>query len=1049
MSLTRWAFRYRLVTWALLVALMVWGGTAALTLPRREDPDLQGRYVQIIALYPGASALQVESLVSQKLERALQEVDDAKTVRSTSRPGIAVLDVEVADRARNMKAFRDDVRNRVGDARASLPAGVVSVEVNDRFFDTAALILAVTRPGASDRERETLAKSLRDRLRTLPDAGQINLVGEQQKRVTVSLSPARMAQLGITPSQVADAIAKRNVLPSQGGSLALGASRLPIEPTGEVRDLNDLASLVVAAPVREDGLAAPVYLRDVATLARGYADPSPYLLRVNGEPAVGLSVTLRKGRTISALGSEVDALLASFRSTLPPGARVQVLNDLPHSVDGRMNEFRDNLLTGLVLIFVVLSLFMGLRSGLIVGVMLPITILGTFALMQACGRDIQQISIAALIIALGLVVDNSLVVVDNIETKLRAGLGATEAAIEGTDELRVPLLASNLTTVASFAPILLLSGGPGEFVADIGVVTSMATVVSLLLNYTLTPLICERFLRADTQKPNALRRVVLRGVEALRDRLSGLAESGLRAPRRTAGLALAGLLFAIFMVPRLGVQFFPNAVRDQFTIDVWLPEGRDVLDTQRAAARVEAILQKHRSGSSPDVDSFATYIGRGGPRFYYNIAPEAPAPNYAQLVVNTRGAASIELVRTLQREVSAREVEARIVVRRLEQGPPVGAPIAVRVSGDDEGALRRAGEQIKALMIRAPGAIGVYQDWGERPLALKVRLNNDQATLAGLSSRDVAQATQMGFSGMTASLLREGDDEIPIQLRFDAAERRDTRSLEDMYLPTTNGTTVPLRQIAGLQLAPEDGRILRRDGVRTLTVLGYPDGSRLPSNILGALRPQIEKLQRLATWPQGVKVAYGGEDAEVGKSFLELCSVLGLTLLANFVIIALEFNAGRAASTIMIAALLSFMGAVLGLFLMRQPFGFMAFLGIISLSGIATNHAIVLFEYARQEQSHGMTLDRALVDAGRRRLRPILLTVVLSICGLLPQAVNGGSLWPPLAWAQIYGLAMSLLLTVVVAPSVFKALSPRDDGGQPEAENGKGDIVNVSQAAIS
>ena len=1012
MSLTRFAIRYRPVTYTLLAALMALGLLAIFTLSRREDPDLQGRFVQIIALWPGSTAPQAEELLADKLERTLLEIEDIKTVKSTSRPGIVVLQAECSDQTHDIKKFRDELRDRISDVRPNLPAGVLSVEVNDRFADTAAVILGVTREGATDRQREDAAKKVRDHLRTLRDVAQADLIAPRQERITVALSSLKMAQRAITPAQVSAAIAQRNILPVTGGSVALGASRFSIQPTGNLADYRELENFVIAAPDN-----SPVYLRDIADITRGYADPPDFLFRVNGRPAVGVSVTMRKGYNITALGDEVEAKLKTLKAELP-AAEFTRINDLPRSVVGRIAEFNENLLSGVLLIIAVLYLFMGLRSALIVGVMLPITILGTFALMLLFGRDIQQISITALIIALGLVVDNSIVVVDNVERKLSDGLEPEQAAIEGTDELRVPLLTSNLTTVASFAPLLLLSGGVGEFVRDLGVVTSLSTLISLLLNLTIMPLLALRFLRsAREDRPNRLRRAVLHLVDRFRDGISALAEQGLRRARLTVGLGVFGLIVAMAIIPRLGLQFFPSAVRNQFTIDVFLPEGRDIRETERVAAKVEAIVRRQAG-----VESFAAYIGQGGPRFYYNMNPEPPTANYAQIIVNTDASERARpMIAAIQQDASKTITEARVTARSLEQGPPVGAPIAIRVSGERIGDLREVGDKIRAVLNRTPGASSVYHSYGEIPLTLNVAVNEDRARLAGLAAADIAQAARQGFSGETASYLREGDKEIPIQIRLEPSERDSPQSLADMQIPTSGGGSVALREVAALSLAPQEARIERRNHVRTLTVSAFSDGTRLPSQILADAQREIKNL----TLPTGVAIGYGGEQEEVGKSFTELLLILGLTVVANLLIVVWEFNSFRAALTILAAIPFSLTGAIFGLWMMGLPFGFMAFLGITALGGVVTNHAIVLFEYALREQREGVSLDRALLDAGTRRLRPILLTVLLSIFGVLPQAVNGGTLWPPLAWSLIFGLLMSLALTLVLIPSLYKALTPR------------------------
>jgi multidrug efflux pump subunit AcrB len=1013
MSLTRFALRNRAVTWLLFAAVMTFGIISVFLLSRREDPNVSERWGQVIALYPGATGAQVEQLVADPLERTILELDDVKSVTSTTRPGITVLDVEVGDRTRDIPKFWRDLRDRVGDSEPDLPAGV-QMTINDRFVDTSALVFGVTWPGASDRQREDAGKLLRDRLRQIPDVAEATVLGAQDERIYVDLSPIRMARMGVTPTQVQQAIASRNVLALTGGSALSGAARFAIAPTGDIGGTADLGSVVVAAApaLPGQGGGSPVYLRDIARITRGYADPSSFLIRVNGQSAVAVSVTMRKGRNLSTLGAEIRQALPAIRVAMPVGATITIVNDLPRSVQRRMGDFVENLVSGVALIFVVMGLFLGLRSALIVGTLVPVTIVGTFLAMWLFGRDIQQISISALIISLGLVVDNSIVVIDNIEKKLAEGMEREHAVIAGTDELRRPLLTSNLTTIASFAPLVLLSGGTGEFIQDLGIVTSMATVVSLVFNLTIAPLLALAFLRAHAaERTGPVTRLVDAAVGALRRAMHALAVRGLRRPRRTVALATIGFAIAVTLIPHLGTQFFPSAERDQFTIDVWLPEGRDISATAAVTARVERIL-----AGCPTVVSAVSYIGQGGPRFYYNISPEPPAPNYAQIVVNTRSVDdTAALVARVQRAADATIPDARITVRHLEQGPPVGAPIAVRISGPDVGQLRALAASVESILTSTPGTGTVYSNYGELPLALKVDVDEDRAARLGVTSADVALATQMGFSGVTATIVREGDRQIPVMLRADAADRAGPGLVGDMAVPTRFGTAVPVRQVARLSLGPAEGRVVRRNHVRTLTVFGFTDGSRLPSQVLADAQRRIGAFPL----PDGYRLSYGGEDEQIQQTFTEMMLVLGLIVVTNLIIVVWEFNSMRVGLAILAAMPFSLTGAIVGLFLTHQNFGFMAFLGITSLAGVVTNHAIVFFEYALADHRRGTPMTAALIAAGQSRLRPILLTVLLSIFGVLPQAVNGGSLWPPMAWSLIFGLAASLVLTLVVIPSVY------------------------------
>ena len=468
---------------------------------------------------------------------------------------------------------------------------------------------------------------------------------------------------------------------------------------------------------------------------------------------------------------------------------------------------------------------------------------------------------------------------------------------------------------------MFLSGGVGEFVRDLGIVTSLATVVSLILNVTVAPLLAIAFLRTGlAEKTNFVQRGMGRFIDGLRAFFAGLATRGLRRPFITVLVAVAAMAFAFGNIGRLGSQFFPLAERDQFTIDVWLPEGRDIRATEEVAARVEGLIAK-QSG----IRSYVTHIGQGGPRFYYNINPEPTTANYAQIVVNTESIAATKRIATaIQKDANANIADARITARILEQGPPVGAPIAVRLSGENIPDLRRAAAQIKAILNETPGAVSVSDNYGEMPLRLKVDVDSDRAALLGLSPEAVAQTANLAFSGQTAAFLRQEDKEIPIDLRLTADERSKPGDLLDLYLPasaSSGGAAIALRQVAKVTLEGQPVRIVRRNGIRTLTVSAFGDGSRLPSAILGVAQTRIKTLSLPAT----VTVGYGGEAEEVGKSFAELVFILTLSLAANLAIVVWEFNSFKVAWTVMAAVPFGITGAIAGLFLSNQPFGFMAF----------------------------------------------------------------------------------------------------------------------------
>lgn len=1019
MSLTRLVFRHRAVTYLLTALVLALGSVGLLAMGRHEDPDIKGRFAQVVAVYPGATAVQMEELVAEKMERTLREVDDIGVVTTTVWPSVAVLRVEAADRMTgSLDKMMDDIRERMADIRPSLPTGV-TISVNDRFGDTAALILAITRPGGSLRELEDRAKELRDRLRLLPGVSEARLLGEQQEVITIALSAQRLAALAgaVSIDQITAAISRKNILPEVGGNIASGDTRLTLVPTGNFQSLSEIENLVVGTAD-----SSPIYLHDIGTVTRGYADPPAFLVRVNGQPAVGLTVTMRKGQIITALGEEAKEVITDAKAHLPVGTEVHIINDLPRSVERRVEGFFHELQIAAVVIFGIMFLFMGARSAVLVGIMLPISMLGTFAVMWLTGRDIQQMSIAALIIALALVVDNSIVVLDNIEEKMTAGADREAAALEGAEEIRGPLLTANLVAVTAFLPLAFLPGTVGDFIRDLGLVTSLALLVSVLLNLTLLPLLCYHFLKPVQANPNGIQRWLNRGVDGLREGKASLATMALRRPGTTVAIAVLALIGSISLIPRLGFTFFPSAERDQFVIDVWLPEGRDIFATQRTAEKMEALLRKQQ-----DVRSYVSYIGQGGPRFYYNVSPEPPAANYAQIVVNTDSIARTErLVGAIQSEANAMVTEARVTARRLEQGSAIGAPIAIRVTGTSVSELRRIGTEIRTLLNETLGTQSVHDSYAELPLRLSVQVDEDRAALMGVSSGAVAQAARLALSGQTVSYFREDDKEIPIDLRLDPKERANPEDVLNLYLPSAN-SAIQLRQVATMGLVPGEGRIVRRNGQRTLTVFAFSDGTRLPSTILAEVRKKLAVLPV----PDGYDIHYGGESEESSKSFLNMSVVFGIAIVVNIVLLTLQFGSFRIVAAILSAVPLGIIGAIPGLFLAHQTFGFIAFLGIAALGGVITNHTIFMFFYAQTEQQQGIGMTEALVDAGRRRLRPILLTVLLSVGALLPQAFSGSKLWPPLDWAVIAGLLVSTLLTIVVIPSVYALVGGTREGGSP------------------
>jgi multidrug efflux pump subunit AcrB len=660
---------------------------------------------------------------------------------------------------------------------------------------------------------------------------------------------------------------------------------------------------------------------------------------------------------------------------------------------------------------------MGLRNGLLVGATVVLSIVLVFGVLPFVHVDVNQISILALIIALGVIVDAGIVSVDNVERKLRSGASREEAARAGIGELWLPLLTSTLVAMTSFLPFRLMGGSVGDFVRDLAVVTSNALLMSLLVAYFITPLLAERFARSAKADESAtfasrVRAVFDGGLDRLRAVYAPFARAALHRPVLTVGLAFAGVIAAAASIPALGVQFFPSADRDQFFISVTAPDGTDIRATAAIVARGEQRLaQEH------DITSYGAFIGRGAPRFYYNVTSEQTKPSYAQIIVNTVDVPAANRLVERLRPALATIPGARIEVKKLEQGPPVGAPIQIRLASEHKEDLPAAAAALREKLRAVPGAIAVRDSLGEASTAIAVDIDPQRAASAGVSEATVRQLLATAYGGNAPTSVRESDRQTPIVVRLPAEMRTDASALGGLGVRSEGGAIVPLAEIATIRLATQTSVATLRDGLPTVIVSAETVG-RLPSAVLAEAQEGIRNL----ALPAGTTVAYAGEDEQTAKSFRNLLTAALVGLLLNQIILLWEFRSLRTTLVVLAAVPLGLIGAVAGLALTGNHFGFVASLGLASLGGIVTYHTIVLFEYARREiEEHpGIAMDEALIQAGQQRLRPILLTVVTSIAALLPLAFSAQSLWRPFCWVVIFGLATSVVMTLVVIPALYR-----------------------------
>ena len=1027
MNPTRAALRNREVVLVLAAFAVVLGLRALLTMPRREDPKITIRTGLVVAQYPGATAEQVEMQVTRKIEQRLFRHDEVRKRKtySTSRDGIVVVNVELEERIKDPDRFWAMLRHDMNELKATeLPPTVRGPIVNANFGDVAAVLLAVRGPRYTSRELRAYLDRVEDAIRTIPEVSRINRFGEQREELRVTTSNARLAQLGITPNQIAGAIRARNAVKDAGTLDAGPADRVPLRTVSLFDEASDLKRLLVGSA--RDG--RPAYLGDFVQVERRFEDPS-YLVRVNGADAVVLSVEMQEGHNIVHFGKEVRAKVAEVRRELPADLRIEAIADQPVNVARRMTEFGREFLITLAAVILVTVLLLPLRIAAVAAVAIPVTVTITAAILAAVGIELHQVTFAGLVVALGIVVDDAIVVADNYVEKLDHGITPFEAAWRAPSELAVPVLAATLTIVASFLPIAYLPGAPGEFIRAMSFTVAIALMVSFVVAMLLTPLLALLFVKTGLHTPTTastaddgggLRELIrrVRPLDAMQSAYERVMSRAMPHRRTTLFGAVFAFVAGIALFTAVPYRFFPLNERDQFIIDVWLPAGTRVEGTNAVMRRLEAELRR-----TAGVRTVATFVGAGAPRFYYNLSPEPPSPNYGEFVVTAESPdQTMRIVRLLSKRLDRVAPEAWVYVKPLQQGPVIPAPIEVRLVGDDPQTLRIWGDSVARIFERTPGSAYVHTDWRDEELGLAIHLRHEVATRLGITDGDVASQLAIAFSGAPISTFWEGKRDLDITFRLDSAERTRLDDVGSTYLvaPAT-GARVLLREVADVASEWRPSRIVRRNGVRTLTVRSFTAPGLLPSVVLKAARPKLDAL----TLPEGVRLEQGGElegsaDVQGAVNIALLISMIGV-----FMILLLQFRNARQPLVVMVSIPLALVGAALGLVITGNPFTYTANLGLNALTGIVVRNAIILVDYANELRRTGVDVETAALLAGRRRLRPIFLTTMAAALGVTPMILSRSPLWSPMASVIAVGLLVSMMFTLVVVPTLYVVVERR------------------------
>ena len=881
----------------------------------------------------------------------------------------------------------------------------------------------------SYREMDDFTDTIEKTLKTVPLVSKITRSGILNERIYLEYSQERLASYGVQSTTLENILKARNIT-VPGGQVQVEGKNLTIDPSGEFKSEREIGDVLVASSAN----GAPVYLRDLVSTVRSYDAPARYLNYFTWQDgkgdwrrtrAITLSIQMRAGEKIGDFGEAVDASLADLKKRLPEDLVMARTSDQPLQVSENVSLFMNSLYEAIALVVVVSLIgFWEWRSALLMAFSIPITLAMTFGMMYTIGLDIQQVSIATLIIALGLLVDDPVVAGDAIKRDLAMGHPPIVSAWLGPTKLATAILYATITNIVAYLPFLMLTGDTGKFIYSLPIVLTCSLVASRLVSMTFIPLLGYYLLKPKAEAPVEERRK--KGFPAWYYRVGMWA---ITHRWRALGMSLVFLAFGAFFMSQLKTQFLPKDLSYLSYVDVWLPEDAPLLETNKVASEAERIIQEtaleygkeHAEDGQPKkvLESLTTFVGGGGPRFWFSVSPELQQLNYAQIIIQVTDKHDTgHLVGALQQAISSRIAGARIDVRQLESGGGSGLPVEVRISGDDIPTLRNVAEQVKTTFRAIPHAARIRDDWGDESFAVKLQIDADRANLSGVSNLDVAASSVAGMNGAQVTTLREGDKQIPVVVRMRVQERARLSDIKNLYVFSSQGTTkVPLQQVSTIGYSAEIEKLRRRNQFRTITVSCMPDEGVLSSEIMGPAKSRLDEIA--AGLPPGYKMETGGEQEDQVKGFKELAMVLGISIAMIFLALVFQFKHAIKPFIVFAAIPYGMVGAIGALWIMGAPFGFMAFLGVVSLVGVIVSHIIVLFDFIEEKHAEGHPFEEALLDAGIMRLRPVLITVGATVIALFPLASHGGPLWEPLCYAQIGGLAVATFITLLLVPVIY------------------------------
>ncbi|WP_018428977.1 efflux RND transporter permease subunit [Hoeflea sp. 108] len=1020
-NLSRWAIGHPSIARFLFALIIITGALGLMRMGQSEDPDFTFRVMVVQAIWPGASIEEMQDQVVNKIERKLQETPHLDWVKSYTRAGSAIITVQVkgnTNQADVKEAFYQ-VRKKVGDIASELPQGLIGPFFNDEFGDTFITLHSISGNGYSYPELKAFAVKARDMLLTTPGVEKAVILGDQPQRIYIDVASNVLAGRGLTLNDLRNAIAGQNNV-DPAGTVDTGTHSVRISVEGDVSKVEDIRELRLRAGTQVTRLG------DIATVSSGLEDPYQRKFRFNGQDSVQLGVVMAKGFKVTDVGKAVEETYKRFEESLPYGVSVDQISNQPEVVTEAIGEFMKALIEALLIVLVVSFLSIGWRSGLVIAITIPLVLAATFAIMYELGIDLQRISLGALIIALGLLVDDAMIVVELMERKLEEGLVKIEAASFAYSSTAFPMLTGTLITTAGFIPVGFAESTAGEYVRSLFFVVGIALVTSWFVAVYFTPWLGYMILKQrkhagshhDVFDTSFYRRLRSTVTWAVKHRIIVLAMTL---------MAFFGSLFAFQFIPQ---NFFPQSSRPEILVDLWLPEGTSIKEVEKQAEALEA-----RMMDDPDKKFIATFIGEGAPRFFLPLDQQLRNPNYAQLLVMANDEPARERLIVKLRTILAEDFPSiRGKVDRLFLGPPTGWPVQMRVMGPDRTEVRRIADQVKAKFAENPELSAIHDDWLEQVPAMKLVVDQDRARALGVSSQRIRQMLQATMSGAPLDNFRDGEETVSIVAREPEANRQLLSAVNSVYIPTDFGSFVPLSQVAKVVPVMEQGIEWRRDRLPTITVRAtLPDGVQ-PNDVAMKLYSDLKPLRDGLAPGYKVEIQGGAEDA--AESQMSIAAKAPIMLLVIVLLLMVQLQHFGKAMLVLATGPLGIIGAAAALLISGAPFGFVAILGVIALLGIIIRNSIILVDQIDQDIAAGMERYEAIIGAAVRRFRPITLTAMTAVLALIP--ISRGVFWGPLAYAMMGGILVATVLTILVLPAgyaLFFGREPKKKQVEPEAED--------------